>query len=306
MNTKYYKTFLFILFVTFLITTKESHSIESKEVEEAGQDKGYFLQVGQEGKERLNVLNNLVNPSSQEFLKKIGLKPGITVLELGCGTGEMAIWIAKQISPGKVIAIDNSSQQIAIARKLAQKEGVNNIEFKVISAYDLDKTELKGQIDLIFSRFVLNHLVAPLNVLYSLKDILKTGGILVIHDMIASNTLCYPENKTIKEWLNLLFKYYSLYKKDPNIGIKLVSLFNKIGLNVIDYEHHQALLKTPNEKLQIMRGVLETRQDILDKKMLSEEAFATLISNLKQLASDSTRVLSFPANMIVAGKKLEN
>ena len=49
------------------------------------------------------------------------LKPGMTVLEFGCGTGHMACEIAKAVGPaGRVIATDNSEAQIANCNRYSQ------------------------------------------------------------------------------------------------------------------------------------------------------------------------------------------
>ncbi|MBP6950845.1 MAG: methyltransferase domain-containing protein [Alphaproteobacteria bacterium] len=284
---------------------KRSPSSSTSEVlsEDGSQDKGYFLKVGQDGAERLEVLNELINPVSQRFLQKIGLRDDMTILELGPGTGHMAVWFAEQVPNGKVIAVDNSPEQLEIVRSLARAKDIHNIQLIQASAYDLDTLEYQNEIDLIFSRFVFNHLVTPQDVLLSLKKLLKPGATMVIHDMIARDSLHYPENAVIKEWLDLLFKCYAHYKKDPDIGLKLVSLFKEAGLSITDYDYHQPLLKTSHEKLQIKRGVVESRQDLLDQAMISEETLDTLIHRLGQLSLDDSLVLSFPANMIVAGKK---
>ena len=90
----------------------------------------YILAVGETDRQRLEILNRMYNPITQYFLTQNGLKQGMTVLEVGCGTGDMACWLANQIGKkGKVVAIDNSSAQIKLSSEKAKNKGINNIEF---------------------------------------------------------------------------------------------------------------------------------------------------------------------------------
>lgn len=209
-------------------------------------DKTYFLEVGEAGAERLGVLNELTNNSSQNFLLEMGLKPGMKIMELGCGTGQMTIWLAKYVQPtGTVIAIDNSSEQINIARQLAQKEEVRNIEFYVASAYEIDALGMNGMIDMFFARYVFIHLVDHEPVLKKVKNLLKPEtGIVVIQDGIISHLFSYPEIPAVNQLFDLTLKLYQYCNKDPDIGKKLIKLYKNVGLKVLDYEYHHPLLKT--------------------------------------------------------------
>src|SRR5476649_2325054 len=77
----------------------------------------YVMKTGDAGAERLEMVNEYYNPLSRDFLLASGLKPGMRVLELGCGLGILSAWIAEIIGiNGKLIAIDQSEQQLTIAR----------------------------------------------------------------------------------------------------------------------------------------------------------------------------------------------
>ena len=77
----------------------------------------YILKVGEEGAERLDLINQVFAPYNQYFLTDVGLKAGMKVIELGCGTGIMTSWIAKQVgNNGHVVAVDTSSEQLKYAQ----------------------------------------------------------------------------------------------------------------------------------------------------------------------------------------------
>ncbi|NLF33281.1 MAG: class I SAM-dependent methyltransferase, partial [Planctomycetes bacterium] len=51
-----------------------------------------------------------------EHADMLGLRPGQALLEVGCGTGKTTAWLAAQVAPGRVTAIDFASEMIARAK----------------------------------------------------------------------------------------------------------------------------------------------------------------------------------------------
>jgi 2-polyprenyl-3-methyl-5-hydroxy-6-metoxy-1,4-benzoquinol methylase len=52
----------------------------------------------------------------QQLQKLLDLRPGMTLLEVGCGTGQITKWLADQVHPGRVLAVDFSDQMLEKAR----------------------------------------------------------------------------------------------------------------------------------------------------------------------------------------------
>ncbi|MEY4463087.1 MAG: hypothetical protein RLZZ81_58 [Pseudomonadota bacterium] len=267
----------------------------------------YYLEVGKKGEERLNILNQSINESSCNFLSKMGLKSGMKVLELGCGVGQMAIWLAQQVMPsGMVIAIDNSSQQIEIAQKSAQAAGVNNIEFHVISAYNINSLGLNNTIDLVFARFLFAHLTERQSVLNTVKNFLKLEtGIIVLQEPISSQKFCYPENQALNKLTALSVKVSKYFKKDINLGMKLIELYHNTGLKVLGYEYHDPLSKTKDEKLQFYQALVEAESTVLKYNLATEEEISNLKKGLLDLAENENITVSGIPNLIIGGVNVE-
>lgn len=64
-----------------------------------------------------------------ELLKQLRLNPQTRILDLACGTGHLAIEIAKKVPQGKVTGVDMSPQMLTKAKADAQQAGVTNMEF---------------------------------------------------------------------------------------------------------------------------------------------------------------------------------
>ena len=63
------------------------------------------------------------------------LKPGLDVLDAGCGVGSIALDLAPTIAPGRIFGIDVDLEQIELARTMAAHPGIDNAEYATSSAY---------------------------------------------------------------------------------------------------------------------------------------------------------------------------
>jgi len=112
------------------------------------------------------------------------IQPGETVLDVGCGTGTLAMEIQNRVGrAGRVTGVDPGTQQIACARSKAARRNVP-IEFQIGVIEQLpfpDQT-----FDVVFSTLMMHHLPAPLKRqgLAEIARVLKPGGRLVIADFM--------------------------------------------------------------------------------------------------------------------------
>jgi len=64
----------------------------------------------------------------RQYVDRLGLKPGETVLDVGCGTGLSFAMLEEGVGPqGRVIGIDQSPDQLALARTLVERSNLHNV-----------------------------------------------------------------------------------------------------------------------------------------------------------------------------------
>lgn len=261
----------------------------------------YTLQVGDEGKQRLSILNRLYNPSTQQLLINSGLRPGMKVLEVGCGTGELACWIATQVSPyGHVVAIDNSSKQLQLAKNIADKLEIKNITFILLSVYDLD--QLTDSFDIIFSRWLLAHLLRPLEGLMAMYRRLKLGGSLVSELANLDSSFIYPKNPLLQRWYDVWTGVLKSEGKDIELGYKLPFILADMGCHPVNVALFQPMLSTFEEKASLGMDIKEAAEFIVKNKVATKQEVEQLVADLNAMAYKNI-VLSSVRNIQIIGKK---
>jgi ubiquinone/menaquinone biosynthesis C-methylase UbiE len=116
------------------------------------------------------------NPEA--ILTNIGVKPGITFVDVGCGTGFFTIPAAQMIGDsGKVFAMDINADFITRLQERANIEHINNLSVSVGRAEDLVLCDQCA--DIVFFGIVLHDFQDTAKVLENAKKMVKAGGILV-------------------------------------------------------------------------------------------------------------------------------
>jgi ubiquinone/menaquinone biosynthesis C-methylase UbiE len=111
------------------------------------------------------------------------IKPGDSVLDVGCGTGEVSLLAKTRAKAGKVYGIDPAPEMIAVARKKAARKKLD-LDFRVDVIESLPLPD--SSIDVVTSSLMMHHLPEDLKVrgLAEIYRVLKPGGRLLIADFM--------------------------------------------------------------------------------------------------------------------------
>ena len=108
------------------------------------------------------------------------LRPGLSLLDVGCGPGTITGDLAARVTPGPVIGIDTSDEVLAEARSATLRPGVDNLSFEVGSVFDLPFAT--DTFDVVHAHQVLQHVGDPVAALVEMRRVCRPGGVVAVRD----------------------------------------------------------------------------------------------------------------------------
>jgi ubiquinone/menaquinone biosynthesis C-methylase UbiE len=187
----------------------------------------YIHGTSLEEQERLSRLNDLLNEKS---LRKLALKRGDCVLDVGAGLGQLTFEMARQTGV-RVVAVESSPTQIDEATRRAESAGCRellDLRNGDARALPLSATE-RGSFDVAHARFLLEHVPEPLQVVREMVSAVKLGGRIVLEDDDHDVMRLWPEPAGFTRVWHAYMRCFDRMGNDPIVGRRLVQLLVKAG-----------------------------------------------------------------------------
>lgn len=146
------------------------------------------------------------------------LRPGMSLLDCGCGPGTITVGLAQVLAPGRVVGIDIGPGQIQRARSHAAFQNTDNVSFSVASIYQLPFPV--DYFDAALVNAVFEHLRDPMPALQELRRVLKPGGFLGVRSPMRGEVI-EPANPLADRTLQLLDLVREHNGGDRGIGRRL-------------------------------------------------------------------------------------
>ncbi|WP_067461326.1 methyltransferase domain-containing protein [Actinomadura macra] len=172
------------------------------------------------------------------------LRPGLTVLDVGCGPGTITGGLARRVAPGRVTAVDSAAIVLDEARRTA--EGVENIEFAVADVHALDFPD--ATFDVVHAHQVLQHVADPVRALREMRRVAKPGGIVAVRDADFGTMVWYPDPPGMDSWLPIYYKVARGNGGEPDAGRRLVSWARDAGFTDVTASASSWCYSTPAER----------------------------------------------------------
>ena len=112
-----------------------------------------------------------------------GLEPGMTVLEVGPGSGTYTIGAARRVgAQGRLVTVDIEPKMIERVGRRAEAEGLENIEARVANVYDLPFED--GTFDVVYMIAVIGEIPEPQRAMQEFHRVLSPSGTLVFSELV--------------------------------------------------------------------------------------------------------------------------
>jgi SAM-dependent methyltransferase len=230
-----------------------------------------FDQAWRKERDRLTSLESLYDGASRRLLDDLGLTAGWRCLEVGCGAGGIALWLADRVgATGHVLATD-------LDTRFLDGHGRANLEVRThnIATDPLEEAAF----DVIHTRAVVEHVADRELVIKRLAAALRPDGWLLIEEvdfggatagMLAEYVSAPEPQRAAMERIYLaVANVFSGIGADPSFGRRLVGMLTDAGLAHAAAELHAPVVSGGNE--QWTRGSVE---QLADRIVASGEATA--------------------------------
>ena len=266
-------------------------------------DKSYVLNVGRHDVERLGKSDRIYGPGSRDFLQRYAhIKEGMTILDVGCGTGNMSLWMAEKVGPkGQVIGIDASAEQIEVSKARAKSMGLENIRF-----VHLDFSQIRSLdtlFDIAYCRFILIHLTQPLEAIKLMTLVTRPGGAVVCEEPITNLHECSPEHAAFDHANKLTISLGRTKGVDYNIGTRLPELFAAAQLDDLQFDHYQPYIHNENDRGIFFDSFTQIAENLLEHELATPEQIHTVGEQLLRLKDNHTYSIKGFRNIQAIGRR---
>lgn len=194
----------------------------------------YILGHSLEEDERLLHQGRMVEPATRRVFHAVGLRPGWTCLDIGCGPGAVMQVMGELTGPsGEVTGVDRDAKTGCEAVERLQATGTSRYRF--VEA-DMESTdEIAGApFDLTFARLALLHSRDPVALLRKMYGWTKPGGYVAVQDINVRTLNLYPKPAAFSELLRVIVETQERWGVDTEFAFKLPALFVEAGIGVPD------------------------------------------------------------------------
>jgi len=188
----------------------------------------YVIRGGREGYERLKVLAESRRSSTLELFELVAFPPGARCVDLGCGGGEVTFDLAQLTGPtGFVVGVDMDEVKLELARAAAKERGIENVEFRHANVGEWNEPD---SYDVVYSRFLLQHLTMPVDLLERMWAAVRPGGSIVVEDADFDGLFCDPPNDGFAFYRRSYQLVLARRGGDPGTPRKLYRHFLEAGI----------------------------------------------------------------------------
>ncbi|HME78595.1 MAG TPA: methyltransferase domain-containing protein [Mycobacterium sp.] len=177
---------------------------------------------------RLQLQARLYDNDTEHALRRAGLRPGMRVLDVGCGPGDVSFVAARLVGPtGTVLGVDAAAEIIEVARTRGAELGLSWVDFETATIADI---ALDEPVDAVVGRLILMHLPDPESALRQLAGLVRPGGVIAFCETDIGAVRSVPETPQFRAVTEGIVSAFRAVGLDPGFGTTLHSLFQRAGL----------------------------------------------------------------------------
>jgi SAM-dependent methyltransferase len=181
--------------------------------------------------------------------------------------------------------------KLDLARAAAAEKRLANVEFRVENVNDWSAP---NSYDVVFCRFVLQHLSRPLDLLRRMWEAVRAGGALAVEDADFSGYFCEPPNDAFEFYSRMYRLVLARYGGDPAAARKLYGYFLEAGIPDPHLKLVQGVHADDEAKRLPLLTLEATSKPIVSEGLASGEEVRSAMTSLADYTNDPTTLVSDP------------
>jgi len=156
------------------------------------------------------------------------LKPGMRLVDVGCGPGSITRGLAERLVPGQVVGLDVSRETLDTARRDAAARGLHNLAYEEGSVYAMPFPD--ASFDVAYAHQVFQHLREREAALREMFRVVRPGGLVAVRDVDWGTVAYWPRDPWIDRFVEVHSRTWYQNGGEPRMGRQLRALFNAAGV----------------------------------------------------------------------------
>jgi ubiquinone/menaquinone biosynthesis C-methylase UbiE len=175
------------------------------------------------------------------------LRPGLSLLDVGCGPGTLTVDLAARVTPGPTLGVDAAADVVADATGHARRTGARTVRFVAGDFRALDLAP--GSFDVVHAHQVLQHLRDPVEALRAMAALARPGGgVVAVRDADYAGMTWAPADARLDHWLALYRAVAARNGGEPDAGRHLPAWARRAGLDDAVYTTSTWTFVTPEDR----------------------------------------------------------
>jgi len=213
--------------------------------------------------ERLTRQAEVFAPFTRQLLDEAGIRPGMRILDVGCGAGDVTFLAADLVGPsGEVVGTDHATAAVEWARARSQQRQAKNVEFR---EGDPTLIEFDGQFDAVVGRFVLMYYSDPIAAIRKLARHVRSDGLIIFQEFDMDNARTYPPAQTLDRTLAWIRQAFDATGAHTQLGLELFRMFLAAGLPAPALRLDAVIAGGLEFPCEILVAVMQSLLPVMDK-----------------------------------------
>jgi ubiquinone/menaquinone biosynthesis C-methylase UbiE len=261
----------------------------------------YAIRGGKAGAGRLDLLAQVMAPSTDALLDAAGVAEGMSCVDVGCGAGHVSRALAARVGlRGRGVGLDFDPVKLDAARFASRRAGHRNVEFRLA---DVATWSEPATYDVVYGRFIVSHLPGRPGLISRMCSALRSQGKLVLEDIDFDGAFCRPANRWYDRYCELYAEVVSRRGGDANAGADLYALCLDAGLRDVSVGVVQPTHAGRSAEKEIMLSTMVNIADVAAADGIAKrEALDEIIAGFRAFTEDSRSVLACPRVFQVWGR----